>query len=444
MDAAAMVMLKHLFDRLATLEARSGSASPADTPPTLPLFALKSQDLDLPPGKPEAIALDTLSLIFEAIFDSADLPDAIKAAMARLQIPLFKLALIDQTLFANDRHPARRLINGMARAAIGLPQDSGSEHPVCRQISRLTTAVRDTLAQQGVSLDPQLAELDALITARDQAITLAAEKHVQLLIEHENREYATQVAGTWLRASLSRTSSPPIAAFLEEYWLRVMIAAASDGGTHGLRWQQDSSTGDQLIWSVLPKETAEERKRLAGMASSLVTRIGVGLDQIGVSVEERSPFLNALFDLQTAALRSRAAPPAALSETLPGNFPQAPAANPATGSGPVLLELDGRRVLCLAMPTDARSSHRLSPADWQVGDWLRFSVPDRGPHCGLCCWQSQGSGRVLFFNPDWGYAVAMHRASLDQQLRSGGAQIVSRIATFDAAAERALSRLDPR
>lgn len=61
----------------------------------------------MPLGKPAAIALDTLSLIFDAIFATPDLPDAVKAIVSRLQIPLPKVAILDDTFFANTQHPAR-------------------------------------------------------------------------------------------------------------------------------------------------------------------------------------------------------------------------------------------------------------------------------------------------------------------------------------------------
>ncbi len=219
LDAAARIMLDHLFDRLTAIENRSAAASPddavAESPPRTPLSALKAKDLDLPLGKREAVTLDTLALIFEAIFDSTELPKAIKAAIGRLQMPLIKLAIIDPSLFSNDQHPARSLINRMARAALGLPQES--EHPLCQRIGRLTVIARQTLEQNG-SLDPQLAELDMLIRARDQAVRQAAEPHVQLLLEHENRQYSTRLADNWLRVSRARTRSPEIAAFLEQYW----------------------------------------------------------------------------------------------------------------------------------------------------------------------------------------------------------------------------------
>lgn len=96
------------------------------------------------------------------------------------------------------------------------------------------------------------------------------------------------------------------------------------------------------------------------------------------------------------------------------------------------------------MPAITGSSDRKPVAEWQAGDWLRFRVSDQPPMCGLCCWQSPSSATVLLFNPEWGYALAMPRAALDHQLRSGRAQIASRVALFDAAAERAIGLLERR
>lgn len=446
-DAAAMVMLKHLLDRLTALETQStasgGQAVQGRAVPPLPLCAVKSGDLDLPLGKPEAITLDTMGLIFESIFDSPDLPDTIKAAIARLHIPLLKLAITDPTLFADSMHPARQLINRLARAAIGLPRTTGWEDPVCKRIGSVTTAVRATLDRKGASLEPYLAELDALIGERDQAVRRATAGHVLLVVEYEKEQHAEHLVNSWLRTTLAAMPAPEIASFIEKYWSQVMLSAALAGGTDGTRWQQDSTTAAELIWSVRPKDSAEERQRLAAMASSLLRRIGAGLDEIGVTGAERSPFLNSLFDLQTAALRAQAPIATTPPATTPGDPCQAGPRNTAEAdTGPRILKRDGLRVHHLGVPIRPAPPRRRSPADWQVGDWLRFRATDKETLCGLCCWQSPSSGTVVLFNPAWSYAVAMPATTLDQQLGAGVAQLVSRIALFDAAAESALSRLE--
>jgi hypothetical protein len=442
LDGTATVMLENLLDRLTALELRStlspfaagedeGSA-PAPRP-------LKSSDLDLPLGSTETLTLDTMALIFEAIFESADLPETVKGIIGRLQIPLLKLAIVDPSLFANSEHPARVLINRMARAAVGLPLNANRDHPLCKRIADLAAALHDSQKGGSEALGEALAKLEALIGERDQAVREAASGHISLVVAHEQAIAAEEVAENWLRASLARTRSPEIATFLERYWVRVMAAAAQAGGTDGARWQQDSATGGELIWSVQPKQSNEERKHLAGLASSLIKRIGSGLDEIGISRAERLPFLNRLFDLQTAALRGQAQDGARLAGMPPERRrPSGPAAK----TGARMLAREGLQVQYLALPDEQEHGARTS-SGWQVGDWLRFSLPEQEqtPLCGLCCWQSPSSPTIVLFNPDWGYAVAMPRALLDQQVRAGRAQVVSGIATFDIAAERALHLL---
>ncbi|EXI87604.1 MAG: hypothetical protein AW11_02468 [Candidatus Accumulibacter regalis] len=446
-DAAAAYMLKDLLERLTALELRSASSPAAghdESSPSAPR-PLKSSDLDVPLGRTEALTLDTMALIFEAIFESADIPDAVKGIIGRLQIPLLKQAIVDPTLFANNQHPARLLINRMARAAVGLPPNTGVDHPLCKRIAAIASALRDPREESGDGLGKALAELDALVNEGDQAVRAAAAGHIRLVVEHEQAIAAQQAAETWLRASLARTRSPEIAAFLERYWVRVMAAAAQAGGTEGARWQQDSATGGELIWSVQPKQTNEERKHLAGMASSLIKRIGGGLDGIGISSAERLPFLNRLFDLQTAALRGQAQ-----EKVTPAGLPLErrsqgrPASGPAAKGGTCALGSGELQVHYLAHADDEATARAAASSGWQVGDWLRFALPDREqePLCGLCCWQSPSSHTVLLFNPVWGYAVALPSALLEQQVRAGRAQVVSGMATFDSAAERALRLLD--
>lgn len=97
LNASALVMLNHLMDRLNAPELGERAAGSDDESPGAgtPHRTIRAKDLDLPLGKPAAIALDTLSLIFEAIFAAPNLPDVIKSVIGRLQIPLLRLAIVD-------------------------------------------------------------------------------------------------------------------------------------------------------------------------------------------------------------------------------------------------------------------------------------------------------------------------------------------------------------
>lgn len=444
-NASTLIMLNHLMERLSVLESQQISALASNVPDgggeQQPLRALRSKDLDLPLGKPAAIALDTLSLIFEAIFSAPDLPDAVKAAIGRLQIPLLKLAILDVSFFADTKHPARRLVNRMARAAIGLDQDTGRDHPVCIRLGKLADAVRSTLETNEADLSPHLADVEALIAERDQSLQVAAQAYAQLVVEHESRETSRSAAQDWLNKALARTAHPAVRAFLSDHWMRVMQSAFTEGGLTGLLWKEHDNAIEQLLWSFEPKQTPEERKTLLSLIPSLLKRVNAGLDRIGASDEERTPFLNTCFDLQTASLRSRADASAVKAEA-----PPQPTGQPGT-TAPLsvhILERDGKLVQYLGRPTATQSPWHTSGSAWKAGDWISFQLPDGERLCGRHCWQGSPSGTVLLFNPGWGYAAALAPALLEQQLRVGRARIVSESSLFDDAAERALSQMIPR
>lgn len=451
-NASTLVMLTHLMERLSALEHQQAAAlhghSPDDAAGPLPLRTLKAKDLDLPLGKPAAVALDTLSLIFEGIFAAPDLPDVVKAVIGRLQIPLLKLAILDASFFANNQHPGRQLVNRMARAAVGLEPDTGREHPICVSLGKLADAVRATLERNDGDLTPHLQELETLITARDQSVHNAAQPYLQLVLHHEADESFRISADEWLKKTLGKTN-PVVAHHVASFWQRILPLAGRDGGIDGPRWKEATATAEDLLWSIVPKQTPEERKQLVALIPTLIKRINGALDTLNVSREERTPFLNACFDLQTAALRGRPDMPAA---------PQAEEQPPASGaiefdtgrasaaSAPPedqILQTGGTIVHYLGQPSVKPSPWRSGGSAWKEGDWLFFALPDGERLCGRHCGKSSPAETVVLFNPEWGYAVALAPAQLEKQLRSGEARIASDQMLFDLAAERALGQIKP-
>ena len=439
LNAATMVMLNQLAARLDQLELSGiGPDLFGNVPETeMQPRAVRAKDLDLPLGKPEAIALDTMAHIFEAIFDIWELPDTVKTTIGRLQIPLLKLAIFDPSLFSDTQHPAHRLINGMARAAVGLPRNVNRSHPVSTRLWQIASTVAETLQGDPSVLAAPLAELDTLIAERDRDIQAAAQPYILLLREKESRDQARLAAKHWLEAIEMRGAAAEILDFLRRYWVHVMEAASGETEEAKTLWQENDATIVDLLWSVEPKQSVEERKRLAALVASLLKRIATGLDRIGTPAEERTAFLDTCFTLQTAALRG--------SPALPVKFSPDPAQveNNGKASGVVidLLEADGRQLKILTIPDHSTSTYRKPEAAVETGSWLQFGINENEPLCGLVCWQNPQSGSTVVLNPDWGYAVALDPAVLAQQLRDTQAKVVSSLAIFDLAAERALSQL---
>jgi hypothetical protein len=444
LNAATLVMLNQLAARLDQLElsgplGQSLSTGAADGDETIPPRTVRAKDLDVPLGKSEAIALDTMAHIFEAIFDIWDLPDTIKTTIGRLQIPLLKLAIFDPSLFSDTEHPAHRLINGMGRASIGLPRNVSRSHPVSTRLWQLASTVAETLQRDASVLTAPLAELDALIAERDLAVQTAAQPYILLLREKESSEKAALAARHWLQDIEAQGIATEILSFLRQYWVRIMEVSSGDDNEKNSLWQENHATITDLLWSIQPKQSIDDRKRLASLLPGLLKRISAGLDRIGTPAAERAAFMDTCFALQTAALRGNPAPPAT-----PGS---ASLSSPQTDTIPgadvitALLEADGIQLKIMSIPGQPPSAYRKPAANVQAGSWLQFSLDDSEPLCGMICWQNTQSGSTLLYNPDWGYAVALAPAVLDQQLRDARAKVVSSLAIFDLATERAISQL---
>lgn len=427
LSAATLVMLNQLLARLEAMPL------PAAAPEGATPRSVKAQELGLTPGGADAIAIDTLAHIFDAIFNHPQLPDPVKAAVGRLQIPLLKASIVDSSFFGNTGHPGRRLINAMGRAAVGLPAGAGRDHPVCARLAAIGAMVAESGEEKGQGFDAALSAAEALIAEQDEAADAAARPYLPLALELERRSKARAAARAWAAGHTSQGLPAVLGAFIDDLWTQLMAAAWLDGGEAGSRWQEDAATITDLLWSIAPKASIDHRKRLATLVPSLLKQLNAGLDRLAISPEDRAPFLDACFALQTAALRGNGEAP-----------PLAPAKRPTTAADApeTTVELAGRRLRCLQTPGEGRSPYRATGSTpWQPGDWLQFRLPEGETRCGRLSWTGPGTGTALLANAEWNDAIALTPGAIEAQMRSGDARVASRESLFDRAAERALGQL---
>lgn len=427
------------LDALATAGSASGG-SPGEAMPAEGIpKAIKAADLDLPLGNPESIALETLGYIFEAIFETWDLPDTVKTAIGRLQIPLLKLSLFDQALFSNNQHPARQLINAMGRAAIGLPRDIGRADPVSRRLWKIAGLVQETLQGDASVLSEPLEQIQTLIAERDTVIREMGAPFVTYLAAIDQQALGAESVQRWLADVSQQPSAQEIHDFLRVHWVRVMEAAVREGGETGEAWQDARAAAADLIWSVQPKVDADERKRLATLVATLIRRVNAGLDKIGVTLEERAPFLDTCFTLQTASLRGTP-PPMVTADATGADSPSTSGAA-ATVLPVTEVTIDSHTLHIMGRTDGGAPAYRTASSALQAGQWLQTSLADGDPLTGLVVWISPKNGTVLLCNPDWGYSLALTAEAIDLQRRQGKLAVLSNRAIFDEAADRAFRQL---
>ena len=125
------------------------------------LHALRESGEIAEMGPNEGLTLDIVSLLFDYMLDDPAIPDALKALIGRLQIPVLKVAILDKNVFSKKAHPARRLLDELARASIGwsegLRQQDALYDKVEDVVRRIVTEFDDDVALFEAVLDDFLA-----------------------------------------------------------------------------------------------------------------------------------------------------------------------------------------------------------------------------------------------------------------------------------------------
>ncbi len=441
--AASLVtqaMFGRLLARLDDLERAGHLAS--EGKPDVPR-PLNATELGVPTGAPEAAAIDALAMIFEAIFDSPTLPDGVKSALGSLQIPTLRAVMLDPGFFTADAHPARQLLDKMARAAVGLPSDVSSRHPLCASIQKIAARVRSEFVNDTQILSQQVAELGKLITERDTSAAQAASAYRPLLQRLEQSDLAESRSRQAIDQFCMTSAVPPrIAGFLREHWQRVLRQVWIECGEDGPEWQEYTGVLDKLLWSIQPKMELEERKQLARQLPQMLQVLSSGMKRVSVPETARAEFLDTCFALQTAAMRGGALPVGAAGESRAASPLRLPLPRhcPA-GAAPESSELRvGAQVLRILDLNGGSRFGRSRQSPVHTGDWLAFRQADDQTLCGRVCHISKATGKLLLANPDWDFGVVLHPAIAESQLKDGRASISSRGSLFNAAAEQALRR----
>lgn len=432
-------LLYHLneLDRTHNYNARTASLN--DAPDNSELFptlfqnqpttnnprSLNSTELGIPAHAREGLAIDTLSLIFEAIFDDPALPDALKAVLSSLQITTLKLAMSDNSLFGEAAHPARQVIDKMATAMLGLPLDIPNRHPLCLKLFEIAAQLRTDFSGDVQTFRHAVEQLDKLLEERQQEIVSAAQAYLPLLQQLDRCDQVVKET-----RPVAQTRVPvDLVDFFQTSWPQVMQQIETESGSNSSVWEDHKNAIDKLLWSFEPKTDLEQRKELSAQLPFILKTLKGGMVRIGMLPGEQQRVLDICFELQTQALRG--IPPQTV--TLSNNAPEAetlPARRVAIAGE---LRSGGLTLATLDFPEPVPPV----PVPCQIGHWIGDSGEgSRLPR--MVCFVSPDSQRHLLFNPHTGTAQAVHSVILTRQLNSGEAVLLGKESLFERAAARAL------
>lgn len=394
-----------------------------------------------------------VSMVFDYILEDGDIPDRVKTLIARLQIPVLKVALLDPEFFSRRRHPARVLLNEVASAAVGLDPDR--EHDGESLVSMLENLVARVLAE--FDDDPKL--FDALLVEfrdwreQDQERARVFEDRARKTTEGRERvEFAKRRTDAWIEMWVGRDDVPPfIAEFLRTTWKNTLLITMHRHGEESRHWARRIKTVNNLLWSITPKKTAKGGRLLVEMIPSILEEIREGMELSSAHPETIDAFFRELANVHARTVNGGVdrdmgevegaadtqADTAAPQEE--GSLYQDDVAELATGDiEEIVLQSPEEPTVA-----DTERDEYLDKAEaLECGTWVMFTSEDGGAVRAKLSWRSPLTGCCLFVDRK-GIKVADKTSSgLAAELRSGRATVLDEVPLLDRAINALMDRND--
>ncbi|MCW8889953.1 MAG: DUF1631 domain-containing protein [Sedimenticola sp.] len=416
---SALSVLQHQHGQSA---ATDGAVMDANTVRTV---LLKSPQIGQQGADSKAIersdedTIDVISMLFEFILDDPGLSDAMRALLARLQIPMLKVAILDKAFFSRKDHPARRLLNSMAQAAIGWTEQSGRSGDglyahIDSVVSRILSEFDDNLA-----LFDELNEQFAAFMEREQrGAHVAEERAAQVTQGKEALVEAKRHVADEIGRCLTEFDSVPdvVQNLVRDGWNDVLLLIYLRKGQESDEWSEAVALMDRLVWSVMPKPSQSERQELLRAIPELLKGLRAGLGEIAYNQHKMTRAFKSLQARHLACLRG-----GKLVEAVADEVPSGDVLQPENVMEEIVLETPGAVSQEVEQVPDQFDQQA---ADLPVGTWLELTQEDESVVRAKLSWRSSVSGNCLFVNRKGMKVADVTQQGLGVWFRSGKAVVL--------------------
>ena len=379
-----------------------------------PRRSLEDADLD---------TIDVISMLFDFIVNDRSIPDAMKALLIRLQIPMLKVALLDRGFFRNKTHPARLLLNQLSQVAFAWTDDGDrSEASLYGRVESIVSRVVVEFETDPGVFEALNRELSDYVHREQQSARMTEERTRQVSRGKEQLRTARRRVDREIDWRLSQRAKVPDVVYklLVEAWKDVLLLAYLRQGPDSLEWRNALGVVDKLLWSLEPRSDPAERQQLLQAIPTLLDDLRTGLTGIAYDHNRMARLFKDLQALHIICLRGkpgdapvrliegkdnvkiRRSDIAALEDAIVGRGPIPPHPEETTDDHP---------------PND---QFLRMAADLPVGSWLDMQETNGRRSRVKLSWKSEDSDLFVFVNRK-GIKVAEMTANMLASLLSRSA-----------------------
>jgi hypothetical protein len=408
-------------------------------------------------GEVDEDVINLVSMLFEFILDDRTLPDSLKALIARLQIPMLKVAVIDKTFFSRGSHPARRLLNEIASAALGWgDQDDTQRDSLYQKIEQVVQRLLNDFVDDPAIFSELLSDFLAFT---------GDERRRSELLEQRTRDAEEGSAKAALARReveqalnerlLGKTLPEVVVRLLQEAWSKVLMLTCLKHGVASAEWQAALATMDDLVWSVEPHDDPEARMRLLEVVPGLLKALREGMASAAFDPFSTGNFFNQLEALHVQAFQRfkrevEAETPIADNALAEHELPLLELPPEVAEDEPAMVAVIEEIVLLVpgenrlvepevSLPDDDEAL--LQVDNLRVGSWVEFQEDEEHKlRCKLAA-VIKPTGKYVFVNRTGMKVLEKTRMGLAVEFRRGAIRLLDDALLFDRALESVIGNL---
>jgi hypothetical protein len=252
----------------------------------------------------DKLTIEIVGMLFDHVLQDNQVPAEIKAVLSRMQFPVLKVALTDAEFFVSSNHPARRLIDRLASTAVGWEPYGDENQRYKGEVERVVQQVLERFDKDVGVFEQLISEFESFIGEMPTRETDPVARAKRALEEAEKREVLSINTTIQVRRAFEHVELEPyLREFLVGPWVQALVnATLRDEQTPGFSKAFRQVIHD-VVWSVQPKVSADERKRLVGLIPGMTRVLRDGLNMIRMTEMDQQNFLKQLMASHAVAVR---------------------------------------------------------------------------------------------------------------------------------------------
>lgn len=256
-------------------------------------------------GKLDHMVIDVVGSLFDQILSDPRVPPQMARQIARLQLPVLRVALNDSTFFSSRRHPVRRFVNRIASLACAF--DDFADGPGKQLLDRVRELVQEIVDGDFDQIElytAKLEELEQFIGQQTQGVVQQSPAAATL----EGKESELRIQQRYmlqLTTAFKPISLPPyLRDFVSQVWSQALVLAVRRDGVASERYARFKRAGRDLLMSVQPKGAPTLRKKFLMQLPQLMKDLHEGMALIGWPDAAQKAFFAQLLPAHAESLKA--------------------------------------------------------------------------------------------------------------------------------------------